>query len=227
MPTMEDVPPDLRPKIARAAPAPLVGPGGRRFIGSGTPEYPGANREPPASAAPEQKAEEPKETKEPDGTPCTRCKTPLLADTNFCQNCGLDLKRKRAGATLGIKITDEDIQNYLFKGFLAKEVELFEGHTVTFKSIQSKEIDDADVLTEQHFKDRRPTEIEWSNYRSKVLIAFGWAKLDGHSIGEKPSLRLEHINAQGSHMVELVGKKFTLFNTAISEVLNGEKLGES
>ena len=224
MASVEDLPPDLRGRIGTKPIAPLTGPSGRPFIGSATTEYQGkapeSDRLADAVSAPSQpKADKTLKT-------CPRCKVSTIEDNNFCFNCGFDNKKQKACDALGIKITDEDVQDYLFKGHIVKSVPLVGDHVLTFKTSQSREVDEADELTEKHFKDRRPSDIEWLNYRSKILIAFGWMKLDGASIGGSAKERLEYIQGHGSQLLEMVGRKYKLFTDAIAEVLNGDTLGK-
>lgn len=227
MATVEDLPADLRAKVGRAI-APTHGPTGRAFIGSGTNEYLGKAPDGGQSgnaASPPTSEQEPAKV-ESALKPCPRCKVSTIEDHNFCFNCGFDNKKRGAADTLGIKITDDDVQDYLFKGHIVKGVPFLEKHVLTFKTSQSKEVDEADELTEKHFADRRPSDLEWLNYRSKVLIAFGWMKLDGTSIGNSPKERLDYIQSHGSQLLELVGKKYKLFTDAVAEVLNGDTLGK-
>lgn len=228
MASVEDLPPDLRGRIGTKSIAPLTGPSGRPFIGSATNEYKGL---PPVEGQRLSEAASPapgfeKEEKKDALKPCPRCKVSTIEDHNFCFNCGFDNKKRRAAAALGIEVTDDDVQDYLFKGHIVKAIPFMEKHTVTFKTSQSKEVDEADELTEKHFEGRKPSDIEWLNYRSKVLIAFGWMKLDGASIGGSPKERLEYIQGHGSQLLELVGRKYKLFTDAIAEVLNGDTLGK-
>lgn len=229
MASVEDLPADLRGRIGSKAIAPLAGPSGRPFIGSGTNEYkglpPGGDRLADAAFVQGSEFSKASEAKSELKT-CPRCKVSTVEDHNFCSNCGFDNKKRRPADTLGIEITDEDVQNYLFKGHIVKSVPLLGQHVLTFKTSQSQEVDEADELTEKHFEGRRPSDIEWLNYRSKVLIAFGWVKLDGAGIGNSAKERLEYIQGHGSQMLETVGRKYKLFQDAISEVLNGDTLGK-
>lgn len=222
MASVADLPEDLRAKVGRAI-APTHGPTGRAFIGSATKEYQGKGEELAEGKAPEgtASASPPKELHV-----CPRCKVGTVEDQNFCPVCGLDNKRQRAADALGIKITDEDVQDYLFKGHIVKSIPLLDKHTLTFKTSQSREVDEADKLTEKHFDGRRPTDIEWLSYRSKVLVAFGWVKMNGASIGNTAAERLEYIDNHGSQLLELVAKKYKLFTDAIAEVLSGDTLGK-
>lgn len=230
MASVEDLPSDLRGKVGMAKPiAPLTGPSGRPFIGSGTNEYkglpPGGDRLSDAELVQESEFSKTPKAKDELRT-CPRCKVSTIEDHYFCSNCGYDNKKRPAAEALGIKVTDEDVQDYLFKGHIVKSVPLVGNHVLTFKTSQSREVDEADELTEKHFEGRRPSDIEWLNYRSKVLIAFGWMKLDGASIGGSPKERLEYIDGHGSQLLELVGKKYKLFTDAIAEVLSGDTLGK-
>jgi len=232
MASIEDLPADLRgdlgpPRVALGIAAPREKPGGGTFIGGKAREY-GANPPTPpvAPVVPEEavkeKAEVPKIAE-----PCPRCEKVVGPDSNFCQNCGLDFKRRRSADQLGIEIAKDEIDDYLFKGFVVKAVNLFGEHIATFKSVQAGEIDQADELTAKYFEGKKPTDLEWLNYRSKCLISFGWLKLDGKPIGESPEKRLAWVQNAGSQLVDLVGKKFNLFNQCLTEVLNSDVIKNS
>lgn len=224
MASVSDLPADLQAKVGRAI-APTHGPSGRAFIGSATKEYQGKAEE-KGQAPGEAKGEVFAPAPPKEMHTCPRCKVGTIEDQNFCPVCGLDNKKQRAADALGVKITDEDVQDYLFKGHIVKSVPFLEKHSLLFKTSQSREVDEADKLTEKHFEGRRPTDIEWLSYRSKILVAFGWVKMNGSSIGNTVAERLEYIDNHGSQLLEIVAKKYKLFTDAIAEVLNGDTLGK-
>jgi hypothetical protein len=231
MASVEDLPADLReqvvPAVALGSSAPRQKPGGGTFIGGKAREYAASPAAPPTPPeVPDDLKVGPAEEKKP-AAPCPRCTKEMGEGANFCAACGLDLKRRRAADELGVAITDDEIDDYLFKGHIVKAVPLFGKHVATFKSVQAGEVDQADQITTKYFEEKKPTDLEWINYRSKVLISFGWMKLDGKPLGDSPEKRLAWIQNAGNHLVELAGKKLQLLNGAIAELLNGDLLRKS
>jgi ribosomal protein L37E len=226
MPTVEDLPRDIRDRIPGIAQVPGVvpreRPDGKSFIGGKATEYSAPQAKPAERpVAPEEPV--PKEVK----TPCQRCGVETESKQSFCSACGLDFKRKRATEELGITIDKEMVEQYIFTGYLTAAVKLFGEHVATFKSLQSDDVEKADEIVRLHFKDADSTVTEWQNYRAKVLLAFGWAKLDGVTTGKDFEEKFAWIQKRGAHFVDLASKKYALLSQAISEVLNGDTLKNS
>ena len=139
------LPPDIQEKMATS-------PGGVGGVGSAAGEnklaarfrqkalQPDAPSEPALQAKPKEKDSENELTE----CPNMRCATKLESEWTFCAKCGANLLRRGAARQLGIELTEEDLEDYLFRGYILREIKILGKHAATFKSSQAKELREID-----------------------------------------------------------------------------------
>lgn len=196
---------------------------GKSFIGGKSKQFQGATRSVPEEVRMAPAPDVPvkvEDVPEEDQERCSACDG-LVEDAHlFCPTCGLDLTRKDVASALSIKLTDDDIGEYLFKGYLVKEVPLIKGKMATFKTLTPAEANAAEEAVTKLFKDRDATNAQLANVYAQVYLSYGWVKFDGASLGDTPESRKEFIdNKVGVHLVDMASKKWNLFNRAISAML--------
>lgn len=220
------LPPDVQEQMKRSA-TPQRGAGG---IGAAAPENDRSARARAHAIDPDHK--EPAEAAKPvvsdDGElkACPRCRTELKVEWNFCMRCGADLIRGGAAKYLGITFTEEDVHDYLFRGYITREVAVFGKFKVTLKSSQPTDIDEIDryVMTGPWRKGEKGVTREVSNFyleqiNTLCMTAACAQKFNGESMGATLEQRMEWLMARGSALVDQMGQKAILFNRAITDHL--------
>lgn len=229
-----EFPPDVQNKLDRnRPPGPVGGIGGRasenatsaraRASAMGTPMDTSEEEEDD-----EVKAQEahPETTPEPASQACQRCRAPAPESHNFCAKCGADLMRGDFAARLGIKFSDTDVEDYIFKGFVARDLKIYGTHKITVKSSQPADTLEVDnhVMNGKWRKNKDNTDkvvsaIAEREQQMLGLTASMVLKLDGKSIGESFAERMTYLNERGSAFVDLVSKKAMWFNRALTNHL--------
>lgn len=182
---------------------------------------------------PEEPKEKPQEKKEdaPDLKVCPRrsCKQELDSDWSFCARCGTDLLRGGPGKRLGVEFTEEDVQDYLFKGYVVREIKVLGKHVVTLKSSQPKDLEEIDnyLMNGDWTKDAEGNQRAISDFylqqvNSLAVTAAAVQKIDGKPIGNTVVERLEWLKERGSAFVDLLSQRAVWFNQALTEYLKNE-----
>ena len=160
---------------------------------------------------------------EPASEACQRCRAPAPQSHNFCAKCGTDLMRGDFAARLGIKFSDTDVEDYVFRGYVARDLKIYGTHKITVKSSQPSDSLDIDehVMNGEWRKNKDGTEkviseIGQRDQRMLALTATLVLKLDGKSIGDDHVARIKYLNERGSAFVDLVAQKAMWFNRALT-----------
>lgn len=159
--------------------------------------------------------------------PNTRCAAEAKDEWNFCAKCGQDLLRTGTAAKkLGISFAEEDIQDYLFKGFVSRELKLLGKHSVLVKSSQAEDLAEIDNYImnggwakDDEGKERRVSDFYMRSMNGLCVTAAAVMKLDGDPIGETLEQRIAYLSGKGSAFVDLLTTRVTLFNRALTEYL--------
>ena len=169
------------------------------------------------------------ELKEEAPTKCknSMCNAALDPTWKFCSRCGREIADKSAAAKLGITFTEEDLSDYLFKGYVVRELSLLGSHKVTLKSSQPIDMDEIDdyIMNGKWAKNKDGTERKISDFylrqmNSMCITAASVQKMDNTSIGGTISERIEWLNERGSALVDMVSQRAVWFNQALTEFLN-------
>ena len=212
------------PGVASVPPGtPTENPAGRSFIGGKSKEFQAAKRvsEKPTMAAPPDVPGKTEDGEpETEGMLCTACESTVLEEHIFCPTCGLEQGRKDVIKALGIELTEEDLGEYIFKGYLVKDIPLTHGKMETFKTLLPVEANACEDAITDRFKDRDATNTQWTNVYAQMYLSYGWIRFDGNSLGETPEKRRDFIDKSiGVHLLDIASKKWSLFNRAIAVML--------
>lgn len=229
------LPPDIREQMSQS--------GGRGGVGGRASENEAAASaraqamgDPPRKDEAEserRQATDAQSSKEAPHSRCPGCEGDVHDEHDYCPKCGRDLLRKSAAEQLGIEFTEEDIEAYLFRGYVVREVKLFRGHTMTVKSSQPSDLSEIDdfIMNGSWSKteDGRERKISDFYLRQMNMMAITAAcaqKIDGYDIGGTVEERVNYFLDKGSALVDMASKCVTLFNQAITDFLSKEDLAE-
>lgn len=213
------LPPDLRRQLSDKEPRV------HRGIGGGAKENAAeaaARARAMGTPAPEPISDEPAGDKReavpaPGTGPCAGCRTPLDTEWNFCAKCGRDLVADRDPVSwLGIKpFTDEEVQEWLFRGFLVRDIPVLGSHKIRVKTSQpsdSKEVDKYFLTGE--YKDAPISQDLFRQLHMMASVAVSLYSFDGQSIGDKLADRMTWLEGRGSPFVDMLTHRVALFNRA-------------
>jgi len=149
---------------------------------------------------------------------CTRCSTVSSEEANFCHKCGKDLLLDPM-KKLGIEFTEEDLDQYLFKGYLVKEVKVV-GRSLMVRSSLPDDHKQITAYLMDEWNNKPVTQDFWENLRGAASISLCIVSFDGKEIGENVSERVDWMLKIGSALHDMVTQKVVLFNRAITEWLS-------
>jgi len=126
--------------------------------------------------------------------------------------------------SLDTKITEEDIQNYIFKGKLIKTVSIIPGKFKgTFQTHTPKELAEIDVHMAAFRDESKQTPKGIANEESIVTLAYFWTHFAGKPLGNTPEVRMKQIRQMGGHVVSLAAKAWDDLNALLQVTLNEEQ----
>lgn len=214
------LPPDIRERVEQQHPQ--LSPQGR--VGSAARENIRRDEEPALEAKPEEAPEE--ELKR-----CSNpsCREELDSSWYFCAKCGEDLVRGGAAKRLNLEFDETDVQDYLFKGYVVRDLKVLKKHTITVRSSQPKdlkEIDDfimnGDWMKTKDGKERRISDFYMRQMNSLAITAASLMKMDGQPIGDTLKERMDWLTDRGSALVDLLSQRVVWFNQALTDFMKKE-----
>jgi hypothetical protein len=109
---------------------------------------------------------------------------------------------------LGIKIDEEDVRDYIFKGRVAKEVTIIPGYMKgTLQTLTTKESGTIDEQMAKVQLSMKLTPQGYDNERAIYTLSYAWThaqnKNEMRMLGTKPEEREETIRGMGGHTVDL------------------------
>lgn len=219
------LPPDIRAKAAQR-------PSGGGGIGGGAHENAVTAKQREAAMNPdavrEEEAAAPAAAVDTDLKVCpnARCNKELVQDWNFCSHCGADLLRGGPEKRLGIAWSEEEMHDYIFKGYVVKDLTILGKHKITVKSSQANDMDEIDdyMMNGSWAKHsdgtpRKVSEFYLRQMNSCCVTAASVLKFNGSSIGETLAARVEYLMERGSSFVDIIGQRVVMFNQALGEHL--------
>lgn len=207
------LPPDIQEQLSK-----------RRGVGAAAPENTKRSAEPPAQET--KPAPEPESKLECKNNACQQV---LAADSMFCHRCGHDQMRGELTKKLGIEpFSEEDVQDYVFRGYVVREIKVMGKHTITVRSSQAKDLKEIDNFimngswSKTEGKERGISDFFLRQMNALALTAMGVQKIDGQSIGNSLEDRVRWLEERGAAFVDLIAQKTSLFNQALIEHLKKE-----
>lgn len=177
-------------------------------------------REEAATAADEKVVEELKVC--PNG----RCTKDLRDEWNYCAHCGADLMRSGALKRLGVTFGDDEMGDYIFKGYVVKELKILGKHSITVKSSQASDTSEIDdyLLNGSWRKNKigetkNVSQFYLQQMQTACVTAMSVMKFDGQSIGNTLEERVKYLMERGSAFVDLISSRVVLFNQALLQHL--------
>lgn len=208
---------------------------GQQGIGSGAKENlhtAGQRNAAMNVSAPEEAVEKSEPEPEVETNPkCTNeiCKKPVKDDWNFCPFCKTDLLKGGAIKRLGIEFTEEDVEEYIFKGCIFKEINFLGKRKATVKTSQSEDFDAIDdyIMNGSWAKNEDGSDRTISDFYTRQMNAICMTasclmKISGESIGDTLPDRVAWLQQKGATLVDILTMKTNLFNQAFSEHLKKE-----
>jgi len=228
------LPPDIREQMDKqksraGVPTSPGGVGGRVPANAATAHQRqvamGRGEEEPEQAAPPKEEEKVEEVRCPEPA----CGIKAENDWIFCARCGTDLIAGGAAKRLGVTITEDDVQDYLFKGYVVRDIKILGKHVATMRSSQTRDLKEIDsfIMNGDWSKDEKGNEHQVSDFflrqmNALCITAMAVRKIDGSSIGESLADRVAWMEERGSAFVDMLATKVQLFNRAITEHLKKE-----
>lgn len=219
------LPPDVRTEMDKRRGQAAGG------VGSGARENAASAAARRATEGPETAEAEPGEAI--DDSPCSNCKAELEPGWKFCAGCGANVAiQKRPEDALGIEFTDKDLEDYVFKGFVAKELPVIGNFKVMVKSFQSDEA----AVVDRWIMNTGDDKVKRSQYYENQLFgiaqtAVGILKFDGSPLptGEKKkgatkaeqdladlTAKIAFLTSKGAALSDLLTRRVVLFNRAVT-----------
>ena len=162
---------------------------------------------------------------------CTNsgCRIDVLPEWNFCPKCNADLLRGGPAKKLGVEYTEDDLSDYLFKGYIVKQIKVLGKHTATLKSQQPKELEaidnyimNGDWGKSEDGTDRKVSEFYMRQMNAMCMTASALVKVDGESIGATLPDRMKWLQERGTNFVDILSSRVVLFNKSLAEYLKKE-----
>jgi hypothetical protein len=148
---------------------------------------------------------------------CPGCRAALSDEWNFCAKCGRDLVSDRDPVKwLGIKpFVSDDVEEWLFKGYIVRDLPIVGDHKIRVKSSQPKDLKDVDAyFLNGEYKDKPLSQDLYRQLHTMATVAASISSLDDKSIGDKLGDRMAWLEERGSAFVDMVTYRVALFNRA-------------
>jgi hypothetical protein len=131
---------------------------------------------------------------------------------------------------LGIKITEEDIDEYLFKGYITKEIVVIPNKfVITLRSLSSKDLTEINLKFEnaihRETEEKKILMSERANhYRSLLLLSHALRAVNGENIGNNPDARFEYLSNLGQVLFNRIIRDHNLLTVAIERKISDAKI---
>lgn len=227
------LPPDIREQVARQSRQAS----GHAGIGGAAQENQASSQRRNAAVNPDSIVDDqakpvpaaPEKPEELKACPNPRCLVDLVDEWSFCAKCGTDLMRGGTEKALGITWTDQDVSDYLFRGYVLRDLKLLGNHKITVRSAQPQDMDEIDsYLMEGEWiktKDggrRNISQLYLQQMNSLCVTASCLLKFDGESIGNTLAERVKYLRERGAALVDMMANRVQLFNKSITEHIRKE-----
>jgi hypothetical protein len=184
---------------------------------------------------PPKEAEVEEEETDLENCPSRHCSAKLDKEWMFCARCGADLVQKNFAKKLDIDFSEDDVQDYLFKGYVMKTIKVFGKNSALMKTSQPKDLGDIDdfIMNGKWAKnddgsDRNVTDFYFRQMNTLALAAVSVLKVNGEDIGTTVAEKVDWLNSRGSFFIDKLTLKVQLYNKAITEHLEkGDTLSGS
>ena len=138
-----------------------------------------------------------------------------------------EFKRVKADneKAIGVVITEEDINDYIFRGrIIKKDVQAIKGKvSVTFQSLTPKELEAVDKFVAAVSSTSQHTAEGVANLRTIEQLCYAWLEINGKQLPKDTEKKKEAINNMGTHVINRVVDAFRCFDVLIAMNLREEE----
>lgn len=126
---------------------------------------------------------------------------------------------------LGITITEDDVNNYIFRGrIVKKDVQAIRNKViVTFQSLTPKELEAVDQTVSAVKDSSRHTLEGINNLRTIEQLSYAWLEINGKPLPKEHEKRKEAITHMGTHVVNRVVEAYRGFDILLEMSLREEE----
>ena len=141
---------------------------------------------------------------------CVYCEQPLVEGAHYCHHCGGMVNEVPTSEILDVTLTEEDIADYCFKGYITKDIKVGKDITVTLKTLTQKELEeihlqvDKELNEHKNVTDRTYSVLKNTQDAQHMLVALN---------GKEPPAVL------GTELVAIIIQKGTLLQQLVLESL--------
>lgn len=160
--------------------------------------------------------------------PNPTCAMKLEPAWTFCPRCGDDILGKNDPARrLGIALTEEDVESYVFRGFVIRDLPLFGKYKVTARTSIAKDMKAIDkyLMTYVEKEEKKVSGAVLQNLNQLCIAATAVQSLNGEPVGGKDQSlesKVAWLLERGSAFVDMVSDRVILFNRAVTLHLRKE-----
>ena len=144
---------------------------------------------------------------------CPFCNTMCIPESNYCRECGGELKQLDYEKMLGVTIEPDDIKDYVITGRVRKTIRIGASTTVGIQTLSSGEWKTANHAAEALMA-AAGHQVTFTVELNQRLAAYGLWMLNGN---EKISAytkeqRYDYVQEMSSDFVEIIASKVTLLH---------------
>ena len=188
------------------------------------PRAPLKKEELPPEEAPKESVEVAK-----DVCPATLCGAEVEENWNFCPICKTDLLHGSAAKRIGIELGEGDLSDYLFKGYITRDVKVLGKYSITLKTSQPSDLEEIDAYImngkwgkNEDGTDRKISDFYMRQMNAMCMTAAAMVMFNGEPVGDSLDKRVDWLRARGASLVDILSQRVSLFNQSIAEFLQKE-----
>lgn len=138
---------------------------------------------------------------------CEFCQVELIEDANYCHKCGGIHPAPSAEDMLGVTITDDDIADYCFKGYIQKTLGIGKAINVTIRTLTQKESSESKLAVDQKLNGLPTTDDTYGTIKNLEDLKYALVEINGAA----PSL-----DALAEGLAGIIIHKIHLLNMAVN-----------
>lgn len=153
---------------------------------------------------------------------CAYCEKELKEEFDFCPFCGGIIKDANYEELLGIKITDDDIADYIIKGFVSKTVSIGNKMSISIRTLTSGEWKEATKAADGA-DPGRSSRMLYNIELNQRLAACAIEAINSNMINYSGEQKYKYIQGLSSDIVELIATKANMLHQVmIKKIQEGQ-----
>ena len=133
---------------------------------------------------------------------CEYCGAELVKDAYYCHKCGGQIPDVSMEKILGIELTDDDIESYIFRGFVEKDIEINPKLKVTIKTLTQKELAETSLEADEALRMKNPSDETYAAFKNSLDIKKALVAINGSSAPEEIGVELAAIILNKASMLQ-------------------------